>query len=58
MNTNEAVKPLQEYVNVPIAELVESSAPIPVRCSMRKGWRNWLKASAAKGSFHRSSRGE
>ena len=25
MNTNEAVKPLQEYVSVPIAELAESS---------------------------------
>src|SRR5258706_9966817 len=25
MNTNEAVNPLQEYVNVPLAELVEST---------------------------------
>lgn len=56
MNTQEAVKSLQEYVNVPIAELTESGTN--VRGLMKGVWRNSPKASAAKGCSRRSWCGE
>jgi hypothetical protein len=54
MKANEAVQATQEYVNVPLAELVESM-PNPRKTFDEERLEDWPRVSAAKESSRRSS---